>query len=149
MNFAFLLSTCILQTGSVSVDKIEFIESMNTPHFTPIFIIIKDFDKSLIFKTSEFGGLISIALSNAFIDSSDSAENLDVFLLIQSLQNFSFFCISSACYFFIGSLNVGGTRHILSSFLVSIMYIGFFDIFTIGYRYLFSLMILSFLLSSL
>ena len=137
MNFAFILSTCILQTGSVSVDKIEFLQSMNTPHFISIFIIIEDFDKYLIFKTFESGGLISIALSNAFTDSSDSTENSDAFLLIQSLQNFSFFCISSACCFFISSLNVGGIRHILTSFLVSIMYIGFFDIFTIGYRYIY------------
>ena len=149
MNFAFLLSTCILQTGSVSVDKIKFLQSINTPHFTPIFIIIEDFNKSLIFKTFKFGGLISIALSNAFIASSNSTENSDAFLLVQSLQNFSFFCISSACCFFISSLNVGGIRHILASFSVSIMYIGFFDIFTIGYGYLFFLMILSFFLSSL
>jgi hypothetical protein len=42
---------------------------MNTPHFIPIFIIIEDFYKSLIFKTFEPGGLISIALPDAFVNS--------------------------------------------------------------------------------
>jgi len=91
VNFAFLLSTCILHTGSVSVDKIKFLQSMNTPHFIPIFIIIEDFDKSLIFKTFEPGGLISIALSNAFVNSSDSIENLDVFLVNSKFAKSFFF----------------------------------------------------------
>ena len=63
------------------------------------------------------------------------------FLLIQSLQNLSFFRIFSACCFFFSSLNVGRIRHIFASFLLSMMYIGFYYISTLGYRYLFSLLI--------
>jgi hypothetical protein len=146
VNFAFLLSTCILQIGSVSVDKIEFLQSMNTPHFIPIFIIIEDFDKSLIFKTFEPGGLISIALSNVFVNHRIQLRIWMYFLLIQSLQNLSFFRISSVCCFFFSSLNVGRIRHIFAGFLLSIMYIDFYYIFTLGYIYLFFLLILSFLL---
>ena len=40
MNFAFLLSTHILQTAYVSVEKIESLLFMSTPRVTQIFIII-------------------------------------------------------------------------------------------------------------
>jgi hypothetical protein len=64
---------------------------MNTPHFIPIFIIIEDFDKFLIFKTFEPSGLISIALSSAFVNSLDSTENLEVFFVNSKFAKSFFF----------------------------------------------------------
>ena len=53
------------------------------------------------------------------------------FLLIQVLKYFSFSRISNSLCFFKSSFNVGGTGHILASFLLSIIYEGFFSIFTL------------------
>ena len=52
-------------------------------------------------------------------------EMFSVAVYLKFAKSF-FFCISSACYFFRSSFNVGGAIYKLSSFLLSAMYMGFF-----------------------